>query len=115
MFTDCFNNPVGVASPSIIPDNQMRASSEQTSEFSAAYGRLNGTRGDGWCSKNALSDDEWLQVDIGEAIQACGLATQGDREWNPEWVTAFTLSYSLDGKNWEIYSEDSGEAMVSFS
>ena len=83
--------------------------------FLAAYGRLNGNRGDGWCSEIEDSNNEWLQVDIGEAIQACGLATQGNIEGTREWVTAFTLSYSLDGGNWETYKEDSGEAMVPFS
>ena len=93
----------------------MTASSEFNSECLAAYGRLDGNRGDGWCSKTRDNNSEWLQVDIGEAIQACGLATQGDTLGKPEWVTAFTLSYSLDGVNWETYQEDSGEAMVPFS
>ena len=62
-----------------------------------AYGRLNGDRGDGWCAKEADRNDDWLQVDLGEMIEVCALATQGDRNGN-EWTTAFKLSYSTDAQ-----------------
>ena len=79
----------------------------------AAYGRLNGDKGDGWCAEESHSNKEWLQVDIGKFIRACGLATQGDINGN-DWVKAFKLSYSSDGTNWETYRGESGAEMVRF-
>ena len=111
--TDCFSNPVGIASPSIILDSQITASSIFNPSNMAAYGRLNGDRGDGWCINEAGRNDEWLQVDLGKSIQACGLATQGDINGD-EWVKAFKLSYSSDGANWETYRDESGAEMVRF-
>ena len=77
----------------------MTASSRYEFDDLAVYGRLNGDRGDGWCAKEAQSNNEWLQVDLRKSIQACGLATQGDRKGTREWVKAFKLSYSFDGTN----------------
>ena len=112
--TDCFSNPVGIASPSIILDRQMTASSIYGEDDKAAYGRLNGDRGDGWCTKGAERNNEWLQVDLEQSIDACGLATQGDREGRRTWVKAFKLSYSSDGANWVTYRNESGAEMVRF-
>ena len=91
----------------------MIASSIFGHNFQAAYGRLNGDRGDGWCTKEAGGNNEWLQVDLGKLIQACGLATQGDRNGG-EWVKTFKLSYSSDGTNWDTYRDESGAEMVRF-
>ena len=96
---DCFDYPVGVSSPGIIPDNQMTASSYTTTDYSSyrAYnGRLHDTRGDGWCSAVPGSNSDWLQIDFARIIQVCAVATQGDVNGN-EWVTDFKLSYSSDG------------------
>ena len=82
----------------------MTASSQFGTGYQAAYGRLNGNRGDGWCAKEANKNDDWLQVDLGKMIEVCALATQGDRNGN-EWVTAFKLSYSSDAQNWTSYKD----------
>ena len=92
----------------------MTASSNYGQDWQAAYGRLNGDRGDGWCTKEAGRNDEWLQVDLVKSIQACGLATQGDIKGARRWVKAFKLSYSFDGANWETYRDESGAEMVRF-
>ena len=110
IFTDCFKNPVGVADPRIIPDNRITASSQYDGLYQAAYGRLN--YGNGWCSHKTDSNSEWLQVDIGEIIQACGVAIQGKIGTRRQTVHAFKLSYSLDESNWETYLDESGEEMV---
>ena len=102
--------PVGIGSPSIIPDNQMSASSQYGLSYQAAYGRLKGDKGGGWCAQQAARNDDWLQVDLGKSIEACALATQGDRNGS-KWVTAFKLSYSSDGTTWTTYGAD----MVSFN
>ena len=80
----------------------MTASTQYSDGYQAAYGRLNGDRGDGWCAKEAARNDDWLQVDLGTTILVCGVASQGDRNGN-EWVTAFKLSYSSDGNVWTPY------------
>ncbi|XP_078373694.1 lactadherin-like isoform X1 [Oculina patagonica] len=104
---NCHNNPVGVASPVIVPDNQMNASSYFGDNFQPAYGRLNGVRGDGWCAKEPNRTDDWLQVDLGKTMQVCAAATQGDRNSN-EWVTHFKLSFSSDGNTWNTYQYGNG-------
>ena len=102
-------NPVGVANPRIIPDNRITSSSNHHGLHH--HGRLYSYRGGVWCSRKTDSDSEWLQVDIGEIIQACGVAIQGKRTIRQR-VKAFKLSYSLDESNWETYRDESGEEMV---
>ncbi|PFX23612.1 Transposon Ty3-G Gag-Pol polyprotein [Stylophora pistillata] len=106
---NCFSNPVGVSDSSIITDDQMTASSEYRDYNQAFYGRLKAVGGDGWCSRLPNSNSEWLQVDIGEVIQACGLATGGDKwEGRNRFVTAFKLSHSFDGISWKTYRNKTG-------
>ena len=94
----------------------MTSSSNHDGRYRAPYGRLNGYRGGGgWCSHKTDSDSEWLQVDIGEIIQACGVAIQGERGIRRQRFKAFKLAYSLDEINWETYRDESGEEMVKIS
>ncbi|XP_078350751.1 lactadherin-like [Oculina patagonica] len=114
---NCFHNPVGVASQFIIPDHWMSASSYYNNDanYQAAYGRLHGSRGDGWCTASSSSNDDWLQVDLGQMLQVCGVATQGDgtHDGLDEWVTDFKLSFSSDGITWTTYKDGHG-AQVEF-
>ena len=89
----------------------MTASSQYGGDYQAAYGRLNGNRGDGWCAKEGARNDDWLQVDLGAAYQVCGIATQGDRNGN-EWVTDFKLSYSSDENTWITYKDANSAEVV---
>ena len=108
----CTNTkPVGISDTSIISDNQLTASSRYGTGYQAAYGRLNGNRGDGWCAKEARRTDDWLQVDLGKVIQVCAVSTQGDRNRN-EWTIDFKLSYSFDGNTWMTYKGSNGAEMV---
>ena len=106
--------PVGISNTSVIYDNQLTASSRHGTRYQAAYGRLNGNRGDGWCAKEARRTDDWLQVDLGESFQVCAVATQGDRNGN-EWTTDFKLSYSSDGNTWMTYKDSNDKEVVRFS
>ena len=101
---DICTTPVGISDTSNIPDNQFTASSRYNDRYLAAYGRLNGTRGDGWCAKKPRQTDDWLQVDLGKTLWVCAVATQGDINGN-EWTTDFKLSYSSDGSNWTAYKD----------
>lgn len=76
----------------------------------AAYGRLNGNRGNGWCTKEADENNDWLQIDLGKRFDVCGVATQGDINGN-EWVTDFKMSYLSDGRMWTPY-KDGNEDVV---
>ncbi|KAL9955707.1 hypothetical protein ACROYT_G037067 [Oculina patagonica] len=107
---NCFANPVGISDEFKIPDDRLTASSYYDDGYQPAYGRLNGTRGDGWCAKESTRYDDWIQVDLGKTIKVCGAATQGDINAN-EWTTAFKLSYSSDGNTWATYSDANGTEM----
>jgi len=114
----CFNNPAGVADPGIIPDNQISASSYYRSYYSyylPYYGRLNGTRGKGWCASSCCYNQDWLQVDLGRTIEVCGVATQGHRgRGRNSVVTDFKLSYSFDGNVWTTYLDTNSTPKVRF-
>ena len=111
------SDPIGVSSPSIIPDSFFRASTSVptlTGYFHPAHARLDDYSGGGWC---ALKDDDtpndWLQIDFGKTIEVCGVATQGDINGN-EWVTEFQLSFSSRGDSWKTYKDTNGVDMVRF-
>lgn len=98
---NCFDKPIGVADKDKVPDAQMTASSYHGAKYQPAYGRLNGERGDGWCAGTSSGNHEWLQIDLGKLYTVCAVATQGDINGN-EWVTKFKLSFSVDGKSWDV-------------
>ncbi|XP_078380198.1 lactadherin-like [Oculina patagonica] len=107
---NCFENAVGISNPSVIPGNHLTASSQRGALYQPAYGRLGSTSGDGWCAKEADRNDDWLQVDLGNIFEVCGVGSQGNREKDiDEWVTAFTISYSLYGSRWERYKDGNNE------
>ena len=108
---DICTAPVGIYDTSKIPDHQLTASSSHGIRFQAAYGRLNGRRGDGWCARQPSRTDDWLQVDLGKTFQVCSVATQGDINGN-EWTTDFKLSYSSDGNTWTTYKYSNGTEVV---
>ena len=89
----------------------MTASSEFSNSYKAYYGRLNGTRGDGWCSNIRDSKTDWLQIDIGKVIHVCGVATQGERN-GYAYTTDFELSFSADGNSWTPYKDDNNVKVV---
>jgi len=95
---------VGVSNTGIILDSQITATSEYSSSYKAYYGRLHGSRGDGWCSRVSNTNNEWLQIDFRKTIQICGVATQGDVNGD-EWTTVFKLSFSTDGNSWKTYRD----------
>ena len=107
----CRMIPLGVSGPSKIPDRNITASSQYSPSYIPAYGRLNGTRGDGWCSSVSNSTFDWLQVDLGKISLLCAVATQGDVNGN-EWTVSFRLFFSSDGTIWRTYRNANGTEMV---
>ena len=43
---------------------------------------------------------QWIQVNLRQLTRVTKVAIQG-RQDHPQWVTAFKISYSLDGKHFE--------------
>lgn len=88
----------------------MTASSSYRMAELPHYGRLNETRQNGaWCPETA-SNSEYLQVDMGTVYDVCAVATQGRAEDSVyEWVTGYTLRFSLDGTIWNSYHENNVE------
>ena len=113
MVNNCFSYPVGVGDTDIIPDNQMNASSYYSYSYFPYYGRLNSTRGSGWCPRTCCDNQDWLQIDFGKTVAICGVATQGLQD-NHVGVTEFKLSYSSDGNVWITYLNRNSSEMVRF-
>ena len=83
-----------------IPDGNIQASSEHSSNFQARYGRLNGPRY--WTTSIPLS---WIQADLGYQTFVAGLITQGNN--GNEYVTSFKVStFSMTTFDDEIYVSD---------
>ena len=92
----------------------MTASTYRSLYYKPAFGRLNFDKADGWCTRTADRNDEWLQVDLGQLFELCGVATQGVSQYigHDEWVTAFKLFYSRDGNTWTTYKDGKGSVVV---
>ena len=103
---NCYSNTVGVLNSNIILDSLMRAKSHYQVNTLPSYGRLNGTRRDGWCAK-LNNDEQRLQVDLGKVIEVCAVAIQVDINGNKrviDFKLAHTKSYE-DG--WPTYKDAS--------
>ena len=87
----------------------MLSYSVESDNSRARYGRLNLTDGHGWCSRtNSVG---WLQLDLGETFEICGVATQGGTRPSYQ-VATFKLLYSNDTKQWDWYRDTNGSKMV---
>ena len=107
-----FRHAIGVQDPSIIPDNQMTASSYYSSSYYPYFGRLHDIRGGGWAGRTPSNPSDWLQVDFGRIALVCAVATQGDT-YGSEWVIDFSLSFSSDGASWMHSNDSQGNKMAS--
>ena len=85
----------------------MRAISHYQVNTLPSYGRLNGTRRDGWCAK-LNNDEQRLQVDLGKVIEVCAVAIQGDINGNKR-VIDFKLAHSKSYEDgWPTYKDADG-------
>ncbi|XP_027051820.1 uncharacterized protein LOC113679072 [Pocillopora damicornis] len=92
-----------------VPDAAFSASSSANSKHGPARSRLNiqsNSKGYGAWSAGANNGKQWLQIDFGELVRVTKVATQG-RQDSGQWVTKYTLSYSVDGMHWAEYKEKS--------
>ena len=97
MFTGaCRDTNVGIRDElKVIPDDQMDASSEKGFDFSAEFGRLQGSSA--WCPQPSemIMGGPYLEINLGQIYDICGVEAQG--EPGASVRTSFTLSYSNDG------------------
>ena len=84
----------------------MSASTYDGGRCAASLGRLNLAAGSGkagsWCA-NRNNVNQWLQIDLGTPTTITKVATQG-RQDASQWVTSYSLSYSLTGSYWVQYT-----------
>ena len=110
----CFNNGFGVADKNVFPDTQMLSNSAESKKTYAKYGRLNLPNAHGWCpGKNRKNNywGTWLQLDLKETFEICGVATQGGTR--PSYrVATFMLSYFNYKEKWRWYLDTDGSVMV---
>ena len=85
-----------------ISDSAMTASTIYSSVCAANHARLNFAPASGkvgaWCVKTN-DVNQWLQIDLGTPTTFTKVATQG-RQDSSQWVTSYSLSYSLTGSFW---------------
>lgn len=74
------------------------------------YARLYQSGNKAWCAKHR-SVGEWILVDLGVISQVTGLMTQG-REEADEWVSAYSISYSVDAFKWSYVVDGNGNRRV---
>ena len=84
----------------------MSASTIHSSAYAASLGRLNlaavsGKAGSWGVKRNDVN--QWLQIDLGSPTTVTKVATQG-RQDSSQWVTSYSLSYSLTGSYWVQYT-----------
>ncbi|CAH3160109.1 unnamed protein product [Porites lobata] len=85
-----------------ISDGQISASSQLNANHEASQGRLN-LKG----SWSAYANDakQWLQIDLGSnRLTVTRVATQGSN-FQSQWVINYTLKYSDDGLNFQLYKQ----------
>lgn len=51
--------------------------------------------------------DQYLQIHVPDARVICAVAVQGFENLN-EYVTSFSVTYSVDGNKWLAFTDDKG-------
>ncbi|XP_032239507.2 thioredoxin domain-containing protein 3 homolog isoform X3 [Nematostella vectensis] len=102
-----FTEPCGVESGSL-PDAALSASSELDDNHAACRGRLNSKIEDdkqaSWAAKEN-DENQWLQVNLGQEWEVTKVSTQGKGGESSHHVTSYTLSFSTDGQEFQVYKE----------
>ncbi|KAK3717343.1 hypothetical protein QZH41_011575 [Actinostola sp. cb2023] len=97
----CTIEALGMQSKAI-PDSRITALSMYNHNYAPSQGRLHykSPKGQGrsgsWSAKTNQAG-QWIQVDLGKVTKVSGIATQGRYDAD-QWVTGYTLQYSIDGK-----------------
>uniref|UniRef100_A0A9J7XID4 Milk fat globule EGF and factor V/VIII domain containing b n=2 Tax=Cyprinus carpio TaxID=7962 RepID=A0A9J7XID4_CYPCA len=109
--TGC-SEPLGIKSR-LIDDRQMTASSSfrtwgiEAFTWHPHYARLDKQGKTNAWTAATNSRSEWLQVDLLRPKRITGIITQGAKDFgNVQFVSAFKVSHSDDGKYWTILKDD---------
>lgn len=105
-FLDHCKMPLGIEDFRI-PSGAFQASSFWNYNHGPDRARINMPSGRGrsgaWVARQRNAN-QWLQVELGRPAKVTGVATQGRHDAH-QWVTSYTVSYSLDGKRFRAYLE----------
>ncbi|XP_067849012.1 coagulation factor V [Heptranchias perlo] len=103
---DC-DYPLGMASGSI-SDSQITAS-DHVDYWEPRLARLhNRDRINAWSAEMYSHKKPWIQVDLERPMVLTKIATQGASEFFVKnYIRAFFIEYSGDGKNWKYYNGNS--------
>ena len=89
-----------------IHDAALSASTSHNRYHTPKRSRLNLVASSGyvgaWCVRTN-NNKQWLQIDLGTPTTVTRVATQG-RQDASQWVTIYSLSYSLTGSYWVQYT-----------
>ena len=66
----------------------------------------------GWSARKN-NRRQWIQVRLGRGTRITGVVTQGRQDVN-QWVTTYSLSFSLNGRTFRPYKEN-GRVKVTFA
>ena len=98
--------PLGVQSGRI-KNSQMTSSSVWNRYHAPFLGRLKRVRTGrymgGWAARHN-NHNQWIQVDLGRLFKVTMISTQG-RKIVKQWVTRYTVSYSLDAVHYVSYKQ----------
>ncbi|XP_062998351.1 lactadherin isoform X2 [Elgaria multicarinata webbii] len=105
------SEPLGMKSH-LIADQQITASSVYKTwgidafTWHPHYARLDRTgKSNAWSALNN-KEDEWLQIDLQDHKKVAGIVTQGARDFGHiQYVAAYKVAYSDDGKSWTLYKD----------
>jgi len=107
--------PVGISNRNVIKDSQLTSSSSYSPAHTALRGRLYSTTGSGgWVvARGHNRVGEWIQVDLGVAMQLVGVATQGSHT-APQWVTSYQVHYKLLDSDSFVAVKDFSSNIINF-
>ena len=113
---DSFSEPLGMENGSI-PTEAIKASSELDEQHNATRARLN-TKPEGelmgaWVPLQS-DENQWLEVDLGKATRLVKIALQGEAGESSRHVKHFSLSCSLNGEQFIVYTEENTEKVSYF-
>lgn len=95
-------------------DNALSASTSYSANHIPQFSRLNKIPASGkagaWCTRTN-NGNEWLQVSFGRETTVTQVATQGRYDAD-QWLTSYSLSYSVDGSHWAWYRLSNGHIKV---
>ena len=97
-----------------LPDSALSASSMASADYIPQFSRLNKIPAKGkhgaWCAANN-NGNQWLQVYFGRETTVTKVTTQGSYN-SDQWVTSYSLSFSVDGTHWAWYRLTDGHVKV---